>query len=64
MALALGLVFVADGAGRWRSTRCSLRASHPVSDESKQSMVEIEREPLQGNVKLDSVAAVWAWVAF
>ena len=28
-------------------------SSHPVSDESKQSMVEIEQELLQWDVKLD-----------
>ena len=37
-------------------------SSHPVSNESKQSMVEIEQEQLQGDVKQDWVAAVWAWV--
>ena len=37
-------------------------SSHPVSNESMQSMVEIEQGLLQRDVKLDWVAAVWAWV--
>ena len=58
--LALLRAFGADGAERWRSTRCSLRARPRRT--GKQSMVEIEQELLQEDVKLDWVAAVWAWV--
>ena len=37
-------------------------SSHWGSNESKQSMTEITQELLQRDVKLDWVAAVWAWV--
>ena len=37
-------------------------SSHPVRNESKQILVELVQELLQGDVKLDWVAAVWAGV--
>ena len=56
-------MFVADGAVEEHQALFSRPTStDTVSNESKQNMVEIEQELLQRDVKLDFVAAVWAWV--